>query len=476
MMLFAISGDLLTMFIAWEFLGITSYLLIGFWHGRKTALYSARKSITTIVIGDLLFLIAIAVIFSSYHTLNIQSLISLNGSANLTFALCLLLVAALTKSAQFPFHEWLADAMDAPTPVSAFLHSSTMIKAGVFIVILLLPLYINANLLPVILVIGVISAVIAIMNALSEHNLKKILAYSTIEDIGLMFIALGLNAPFAAVVLFAVQTFYKALLFMDTGAIIKANKENMNIYETFNIRSNKLLFATMLIGVLSIIGVIPFSGFFGKVSLFGFASTNIYVYAGLIILQMLSSIYIFRFLIVPSRTSKTAKIPATNYKLVPKSMVVGISVGVFLALASGFLFFVLPKILGFSQPNLDTSTIVFESIAIAVGFGIAYLLYVKGFAPKASEDTVKYGLLHNSYFINVFYKGVASAFSVIAHGLEEFDSIVDRNIDLGGHGVVLFGNLVRKIENGNLNVYVVVFVLGIIALIVLFGLGLLGVL
>ena len=183
MMLFAISADFVTMFIAWELLGITSYLLIGFWHHNYGAAGAARKAITTILIGDMMMLAAILIIWSTYGTFSFSVILQQAGfhSAAMSAALALIMLAAFTKSAQFPFHEWLPDAMKCLAPVSAFLHSSTMVKAGVFIVAVLLPLFAAYNMLHILLIFGIITAVLGITNALAETNIKRMLAYSTLD-------------------------------------------------------------------------------------------------------------------------------------------------------------------------------------------------------------------------------------------------------------------------------------------------------
>ncbi len=476
MALFTISANLVTMFVAWEMLGVMSYLLIGFRRRDRGTLGSARKSVTVLLMGDVLFVAAIAILFSAFHTLDIRALAAFGDSATMTLGLSLLLVAALTKSAVFPFHEWLADAMDAPTPVSALLHSSTMIKCGVFMVALLLPLYAAAGLLPAILAIGLASAAIAIMNALSEHNIKKILAYSTIEDVSLMLVALGLNLLFAMLVLFVVQTFYKALLFMDVGIMTRASDGDLDMYAIRGIRKNRLLFITTLIGVLSIAGLVPFGGFFGKVGIAGAAAADPYVYVGLMALEVFSSIYLFRFLIVPSRKPPVWENAPLGYKTVPRSMQAGVAIGALLVIGSGLSFFFLPGLLGIAGKTFSASSALIESAALAVGMGAAYFLYVKNHGLKAAPDSTRYRLLHNSFFVNLFYSGFASAVSSVGNAVEEFDSFIGRNVDVAGHGVVLFGRFIGRVDRGNLNVYAAAFALGIIIMLVFFGFGFFGVL
>ena len=463
MMLFAISGNLITMFIAWEVLGITSYLLIGFWYNKQKPPLAARKSITTIIIGDIFFLMAIVVILSAYGTTNIASLISTAQNSHIQLpldaSLIFILVAVFTKSAQFPFHEWLSDAMEGPTPVSAFLHSSTMVKAGVFLVMVLLPLYAMANLEWILLVIGIASATVAIMNALSEHHIKKILAYSTIEDLSLMLIALGLNNLLAALLLFIVQTFYKALLFMGAGYVMKANDGEEDIFKVYNIKKNKMLFATVVIGVLSLAGVAPFGGFFAKASLDS-SATDIYVYAALLAFDLLSSMYIFRWLIVPSGKSDKNM----QYKA-PRSMAIPMAILAAFTAISGISFFALG--MNSAQP-LNILDMVIESGLVISGFIISYLFYAKGLLPNVSLYSLKYRIMHNSFFLNIFYYKIAGFFEELGEQFDLFDHSVNRLFNMCGGTLVRSGNFIRKVENGNVNVYAVIFVFGIVALLAVF--------
>ncbi len=470
MMVFAVSGSLLTMLFAWEMLGIMSYLLIGFWHRKDMPPKAARRAITTIFIGDTAFLGAVAILLFTYHTTVFTTLLVLGQpSAPLSAALLLLLVAAFTKSAQFPFEEWLSDAMAGPTPVSALLHSSTMVKAGVFLVALLLPLYAMAGLLDVILAIGIVSALIGVMNALSERNIKKILAYSTIEDLALMFIALGFGSLYAAMLLFTVQTFYKALLFMGAGSIIKANDGEEEIYSMFNSRSSLAVFIPLLIGVIALAGIFPLGGFFGKTAVAGPVG-SIYIYALLLVFDVLSSIYAFRFLFIPARKNPVGGVPSTNYRAIPRAMTVSAAVMAGIVAISGMSFLLLRGVGGISGPllpgSLDSGM---ETVAVAGGFAVAYLVYSKSKGPALSDGSVKYRLLHNSGLVNALYRYIALLVLSVGRLVDEFDGVLDRTLSSGGHGIVKLGSILGKVEDGNVNLYTVVFVAGIIVLVLLFG-------
>ncbi len=473
MMLFAISSSFITMFIGWEMLGIMSYLLIGFWYNKESPPTAARKAITTMLIGDVLMLIGIIIIGASYGTFEFSSILALPNSPALDIALILILIAALTKSAQFPFHEWLSDAMEGPTPVSAFLHSSTMVKAGVFLIAVLLPLYAQAGLLNVILVFGVISALVGVSNALTEHHIKKVLAYSTIEDLGLMFIALGFNAFYAAMIFFFVQTFYKALLFMSAGSVMRANEEREDITTIYGASVNKSIFYTMLIGVVSIAGIFPLSGFFGKGVVDAAVSQNIIMYIAILLIEIGTSVYIFRWLFITSRRSYEHEGSAIiDYNSVPKPMILAAYILAVFTVVASVAYFYLPNYLAsgtasFSQITILTAVAV--NVMAIIGFLVAYRIYRQGHRLHIlSTNKSMYSALHNSDAVNKAYMYIVKAFTVAAGVTGNGDFDLDRTTYGGANIVMGVSNRLKRIENGQLNLYVLGFVIGLIILILAF--------
>ena len=472
MMLFAISSSLITMFIAWELLGITSYLLIGFWYWKEKPPAAARKAITTILIGDVLMLAGILLIGVSYGTFEFSALLSAAPTPALDTALILILLAAFTKSAQFPFHEWLPDAMEGPTPVSAFLHSSTMVKAGVFLVAVLFPLYVSAGLLPVILVFGLVSAILGVSNALAERHIKKILAYSTIEDLGLMFVALGLGSLLGALLLFFVQTFYKGLLFMGAGSIMKANDEREDIFNNYSSATNKLVFVPIAIGALSLAAIFPFSGAIGKGVIAGVAEdTNIIVYAVLVLLGLGSSIYIFRWLFIPvSKPFKNGHAVAVNYMALPKTMIAAALILAVLVIIAP-IFDLYPAFLtpALSGALIPVSEMAEVSVIALIGLAIAYRIYRQGHGVHvASASRPIFLSFYNSIIVNGFYLYLTKAIAIAADGFGYFDLKLDKLTYSASSAMLSVGSALRKLVNGQTNVYVAAFVIGIVLLLALF--------
>jgi NADH-quinone oxidoreductase subunit L len=468
MMLFALSASFITLLIAWEMLGITSYLLIGFWYGKELAPTAARKAITTIIIGDIAMLLAVVLIGVNYGSFDYSVVLGAPLQPALYISAVLILIAAFTKSAQFPFHEWLSDAMEGPTPVSAFLHSSTMVKAGVFLVITLWPLYQTTGLQYLILAIGLISAAIGVSNALTSHHIKKILAYSTIEDIGLMFVALGLGGVYAALVLFFVQSFYKALLFMGAGSLTKANNDESDIFKIFNSQSDKPVYAAMLVGVLSIAGIWPLSGFFGKYALSAVAQSNTLIYAVLLLLELGSSVYIFRWLFLPMRKNpKAFQQQRILYGRTPMAMVVPAMILAVLVFVALFLAYASPLVFSpstaFSIQNIGDALLV--NVVALAGLGIAYLMYAKGYRPYLSvKNPTVFNIFNNNVITNRIYGYVCSTVLLIGKTAGLFDSDIDSTTYGFSNSVIKSGRFAKPLINGQANNYVTGFVLGIVLL------------
>ena len=458
MMLFSIASNLITMFIGWELLGLTSYLLIGFWNRKENAMKASLKAISTILIGDILVLMGIVILWTAYGTFNIAYIA---GAAHkgiaVEYALIFIIFGAFTKSAQFPFHEWLADAMEGPTPVSAFLHSSTMVKAGVFLIALILPLIMSYNLGYILIIIGVITALVGALNALSETHIKRILAYSTIEDMGLMFVALGFNSLFAAIALFFVQTFYKAELFMSAGYMMKANNDEENINSIYGPGRFKELMIPTIIAAASLAGIIPLSGFFGKAAVDS-AVSNVYVYAMLVAIDLLSAAYIFRWMFIPLKKNG----PRTSYERVPREMLIPIYILAIIIVGASVIYFMLPSYLGVAPISANY---IHDAILLAsaiIGIAVAYFGFYKSTATKSLN------IIYTRRITNNFYALIVTLFTHIAGAVEKIDSALYGFIKDGSIGIRYIGSRLSLIENGKIDYYLIAFITGLTVIIVVF--------
>lgn len=286
------------MYVMWELVGFSSYLLIGFWFEREAAAKAAKKAFFVTRLGDMGFFFALLLLWSFAGTLCFDQLFSrVFPPAFLTLVTLLLFVGAVGKSAQFPLFVWLPDAMEGPTPVSALLHSATMVAAGVVLVARSYPLFSKAPLtLSVVAWIGVISALLGALLALAEKNLKRVLAFSTISQLGYMMLALGVGALFASFFHFFTHAFFKALLFLCAGSLIHA-------YHTQDIDEMsgaffKLPYTTFafLAGALSLVGLFPFSGFWSKdeILISVWESGNYWLLGLAVFTAFLTSFYVFK--------------------------------------------------------------------------------------------------------------------------------------------------------------------------------------
>ncbi|TMB68994.1 MAG: NADH-quinone oxidoreductase subunit L [Chloroflexi bacterium] len=271
MLLLVLSGNLLWLIIGWAGVGLSSYLLIGFWFERTSAVLAARKAFVMNTIGDVGMVFAAFLIFLNLRVLDYRGLFSRvhqlpKGGVVITAICLLLLVGAVAKSAQLPLHTWLPDAMEGPTPVSALIHAATMVTAGVYLVARMHLLYDWAPAAAAaVAVIGGVTALFAATIGTSQVDIKRILAYSTMSQIGYMFLAVGIGAYAAGMFHFMTHAFFKALLFMAAGNVIHAFHDDQDIRHMGNLRAGlPITFWTFLIGTLSISGFPLFAGFFSK--------------------------------------------------------------------------------------------------------------------------------------------------------------------------------------------------------------------
>ncbi|MEI6795695.1 MAG: NADH-quinone oxidoreductase subunit L, partial [Methanomassiliicoccales archaeon] len=281
-----LASNFLQLFVFWELVGVCSYLLIGFWFEKPAAASAAKKAFLVTRIGDVMFMIGLMILFTSFGTLSFQSLFAASyepmtaaQTSMMAWGVFFMFGGAVGKSAQFPLHDWLPDAMEGPTTVSALIHAATMVKAGVYLVARMFPMLINApNVLLLIAIIGAVTAFMAATMALNNPNIKRVLAYSTISQLGYMFLALGAGGYMFAMGLKAEgsagfsagmfqlmnHAFFKALLFLSAGAVIHfVHTEDIKKMGGLS-KKMKITSLVMLIGALSIAGIPPLSGFWSK--------------------------------------------------------------------------------------------------------------------------------------------------------------------------------------------------------------------
>ena len=311
MLILVLADNILLMYLGWEGVGLCSYLLIGFWYKEPANGAAARKAFIITRIGDTAMIIGIFILFLSFGTFNIQDIMHLAtakwavGSSLAVITAALLLGGALGKSAQLPLQTWLADAMAGPSPVSALIHAATMVTAGVYLIARTNVLFSLAPIVQsVIAIIGALTLLLAGFSALAQHDLKRILAYSTISQIGYMFLALGVGAYSAAIFHFMIHAFFKALLFLAAGVVILVLNEEHDIFKMGGLRKKMpAVFWTFLIGSASL-SALPLvtAGFYSKDAILWFAyssnSGGIVLWLAGIVGAFLTAIYSFRMIFI----------------------------------------------------------------------------------------------------------------------------------------------------------------------------------
>ena len=305
-----LADNFLWLFIFWEVMGLCSYLLIGFYYWKESAAYAAKKAFLTTRVGDVFLMIGLLILYDIYGSLDFAVVFDdpttgvggvLVDSGELFWALMMLFIGAVGKSAQFPLHVWLPDAMEGPTPVSALIHAATMVTAGVFLVVRCSPLFeYSQTALNLVAIVGMITAIFAASVALVQNDIKKIVAYSTCSQLGYMFFAAGVGAYHVAMFHLFTHAFFKALLFLGSGSVIHAFKGEQDIRNMGGVRKQlPYTYVLMLTGTLALTGFPFLSGFYSKDAIIEFAylsDTLIGSYAVVIgiFTAFLTSIYSWR--------------------------------------------------------------------------------------------------------------------------------------------------------------------------------------
>jgi NADH-quinone oxidoreductase subunit L len=271
MLLLVLASNFVLLYVGWELVGVSSYLLIGFWFRKPSAATAAKKAFVTNRVGDVGLSIAVVLIFTTFGTVSFRDVFAHAGalSSGTATAICLLLLlGACAKSAQFPLHVWLPDAMEGPTPASALIHAATMVTAGVYLIARTHPLFEQSQVaLDLVTVVGIVTVLIGGVIACAQDDIKKVLAYSTISQIGYMFLGVGLGPGAYAIGIFHLLThgFFKALMFMGAGSVMHGLHDETDMRRMGGLRkAMPKTYWTFLFGWLAIIGVVPFAGFWSK--------------------------------------------------------------------------------------------------------------------------------------------------------------------------------------------------------------------
>jgi NADH-quinone oxidoreductase subunit L len=491
MLLLVMGANYVVLFIGWEGVGLCSYLLIGFWFKKPDYNYAARKAFVMNRIGDLGFILGIILLFFTFHSVSFSEIFAQAGTFQagapiITLITILLLIGAVGKSAQIPLFTWLPDAMAGPTPVSALIHAATMVTGGVYMIARSGILYSLAPVtLTLITALGLTTAILAAIIGLKQNDIKKVLAYSTVSQLGYMFFALGLGAFSAAVFHLTTHAFFKALLFLGAGSVIHAMGGEQDIRKMGGLRKKMpLTYFTFLAGTLAISGILPFSGFFSKDLILSKAfEHNPWLYIPALAGALLTCFYMFRLLYLVFFGSQ--RLAGAHPHESPRVMTVPLTLLAVLSIFGGFLN--IPSILGgnskftsfldlavFSKASdgishaVEAGLILLSFCMLIVIIGWAYRIYVrKGVIPAGDQEPT---LPINKLIYNKFYFDEAYAFlfekpfgflsDFFFNKVEE--PVLNRFIDWIGEVTSGLGTLVRRIQRGNMSFYLFAMVAGIL--------------
>lgn len=504
-----LSNNLLQTYIFWEIVGLCSYALIGFWYRRPSAAHAGIKAFVTTRVGDVVFLIGILLLYISLGTfsmhevsIGLEELLSKDPGAQGFVITCMLLIfgGAMGKSAQFPLHVWLPDAMEGPTPVSALIHAATMVKAGVYLVartaFTIVPLESFGKILTpwyeTIAIIGAVTAFLAATMGLVMNDIKRVVAYSTISQLGLMFAALGLASElgwFSSQFHVLSHSIFKALLFLSAGAVIHVVHTNDIDRMGGLARKMPLTFIASLFGALALSGIPPFSGFFSKDLIIEAALeiSNAVIYLLIVLTSILTVTYIMRWIYKIFLASSNPE--SSHAHEAPKVMTIPLLILAALSLLVGFFEEPFTSYFGLHH-HFKPSLLTYATSAAILIFGLllAYAFYLSATlrgAPLINPVSIRtsglgsalHKLLVNRYYVDhVYYK-------VFVDGTLWFSSKVRRYIEekvIDGFNYALarvtqsFIQAFRYLQTGSSNINISAYALGIAILLVIFLILLFG--
>lgn len=491
MITLVVGSNLLVMFIGWEGVGLCSYLLIGFWYKNQSYNDAAKKAFIMNRIGDLGFLIGIFILghlFSSLNYVEIKQAITLgnDNSSMIGLAALCLFIGACGKSAQLPLYTWLPDAMAGPTPVSALIHAATMVTAGIFMITRLNFLFdLTPDVQNIIAIVGAITALVAASIGLLQNDIKKVLAYSTVSQLGLMFLALGMGAYTVAVFHVITHAFFKACLFLGSGSVIHGLHGEQDMRNMGGLRkAMPITFWTMMISTLAIAGIFPFAGFWSKDEILMVAFEHNKLLWGIAsIASIMTAFYMFRLMYLTFfKEFRGTSAQKDHLHESPSLITIPLLILAILALIGGAInlpgsmwlsHFLEPILVTKHEAHhLGSQEFMLMGIALAGAFfGIiwAYSKYIKqGYVPK--EDAAITGFsktIYNKYYVDECYvflivRPINSLANFFRTTLEP--ALGKMVIGLGtlANGM---GSQGKKIHTGSIGLYLFVFVIGIVAIV-----------
>jgi NADH-quinone oxidoreductase subunit L len=501
MLILVSANNFLLMFVGWEGVGLCSYFLIGFWYQKKSASDAGKKAFIVNRIGDYGFLLAIFLIFVTFGTIDFTRVFAAApgkfaaGSGMMTLITLLLFMGATGKSAQLPLYTWLPDAMEGPTPVSALIHAATMVTAGVYMVARCNVLFLLApTSLLVVAVIGAATAIFAASIGLAQNDIKRVLAYSTISQLGYMFLACGVGAFSAGIFHLMTHAFFKALLFLGAGSVMHALAGELDMRKMGALKPHMpRTYWTFLIATLAISGIFPFAGFFSKDEILWKALTQGGIGFWIIgaVAAFMTATYMFRavFMTFHGR-SRVDSHAAHHLHESPGMMTVPLMILAVLSVVGGFIGF--PIIAGWNKfydflapvfpraaagegvhhaVGFEVAMMVVSMIIAVVGIVLAYKMYIQN--PSLPDRVAQrseplYSLVANKYWVDEIYNWV------FVGPLIRFSVFLWRKVDellvdgiVNGVGTLARGGseVFKRLETGNIQSYALSILVGIVIMV-----------
>jgi NADH-quinone oxidoreductase subunit L len=504
MLLLVLAANYVVLFVGWEGVGLCSYLLIGFYYLKHSAAQAGKKAFIVNRIGDFGFMLGMFLLFRTFHSLDFHTVFEAASQPNvaheglgqfgvLTVACLLLFMGATGKSAQIPLYVWLPDAMEGPTPVSALIHAATMVTAGVYVVARSHVLFLHSETaMYVVAIVGCATAFFAATIGLVQSDIKKVLAYSTVSQLGYMFLGCGVGAFNAGIFHLMTHAFFKALLFLSAGSMIHAMGGEQDMWQMGGLASKiKVTFWCMLFGTIAIAGFFPFAAFFSKDAIL-FAAFNSQhdgkaLYGVGLFAAILTSFYMFRLVWLTFFGKNRYDEHHVHVHESPKNMTVPLMILAFLSLTGGW--FAFPALFGGKDYFTDFLSPVFGSgeiaggealhsleltlsgvamVAATLGLVVAWRMYSKDV--KRGPETGLHKLLYNKYYVDEIYQAaivgplVWISRNILWKAVDEYT--IDGAVNGIGYGVREIGDGVRHAQSGNTRSYAVWVLVGAV---VVFG-------
>lgn len=482
-----IAENIVQLYIFWELVGVCSFLLIGFWYFKPEAKAAAKKAFIVTRIGDVGLFIAILLLFwhMPNHSMSFSDISNAFTQNTIepgivTLIAILIFIGAMGKSGQFPLHTWLPDAMEGPTPISALIHAATMVAAGVYLVARTFPIFeASATAMTVVAIVGAFTALFAATIGVAQNDIKRVLAYSTVSQLGYMMLALGVGALSAGMFHLFTHAFFKALLFLAAGSVIHAvHKQNMHEMGGLGVKM-KITAWTFAIGSLALSGIFPFAGFWSKDAILTEAlNQNVWYFIVGLTAAFFTAFYMSRlFFLVFAGKSRTPHEGHEPHES-PAVMTIPLIVLAILAIGAGFAFTPFNPwfgewLTGAAEEHTNWTVIILSNLVGLLGIGLGYLMYVRRSISSeviSSRAPGLYRLVNNKYYMDELYHLIIiTPLKGLGYVLRLFDNyVIDGVVRLSATSALYVGRLGARMQNGQLQAYGVASLVGIILLMIIF--------